>query len=222
MTAPLRLLQPLDAGLVLYLPFWEGAGIVAGDVSPFGNNGQLQGTPTWVAGKMGGYALSFNPATPDWVDCGSSDRLDISAELSVESWIKTAASATQGIMEKNIGEDINKQYSMFLYPPNTIYFRVVKGGTLYDALADAYPTLNQWYHVVGRYDGSEVSIWVNGAKQAVTATVAAPLDSGVGTLQVGRNPGATYYFNGVIDEVRVYNRALTPAEIFEHYYRFAR
>src|SRR6185295_7336602 len=76
--------------------------------------------------------------------------------------------------------------------------------------------LNTWYHVAGVYDASTrtLNVYVNGVLNngVLAGTVPATQVNSSVNVNIGRRTGG-FYFNGIIDEVRIYNRALTPAEI---------
>ena len=65
--------------------------------------------------------------------------------------------------------------------------------------SDSYPSTTGWTYVVGRYDCSEVSVWVNGEKQPTTAAVASPFASGNGVTLIGHLGSSVYPFNGVLE-----------------------
>ena len=72
--------------------------------------------------------------------------------------------------------------------------------------------MNTWTHLAATYDGTTVRLYVNGA-QVASRAVTGNLISSTGALRIGGNTIWGEYFSGLIDEVRIYNRALTPAEI---------
>jgi hypothetical protein len=72
--------------------------------------------------------------------------------------------------------------------------------------------LNEWSHVAVTYDGASMRLSVNGAEVASLAQTG-PIGSAPGVLRIGGNSVWGEYFSGLIDEVRVYNRALSAAEI---------
>jgi hypothetical protein len=79
------------------------------------------------------------------------------------------------------------------------------------------PSINTWYHVVGSWDGSMMRIYVNGEQKKSAGPFTGSLDTGTGNKYLGRYVSAGCEFNGLIDEVRVWNRALSPEEIRASY-----
>ena len=71
---------------------------------------------------------------------------------------------------------------------------------------------NVWTHLAGTYDGATVRLFVNGT-QVASAAITGAIATSTGALRIGGNSMWGEYFQGTIDEVRIYNRALTPAEI---------
>jgi len=188
----------------------------AQDSSGSGNNGTLVGNPTWVsAGKVGG-ALQFNGL--DYVECGAGPSLNITDAVTISAWIRLAGpTADQKIAGNQDG--VAGGYKLGVYsdrvefeirtPENSwVLNRDVAGGTVL--------TPNVWYHVAGVYSkGSYIATYVNGVLDRVLAT-SALLGSTTGTFKIGREPfwwGNFCFWNGMIDDLRVYNRTLAPAEI---------
>ena len=74
-----------------------------------------------------------------------------------------------------------------------------------------------WYHAVGTYDGSNIRLYLNGV-QATSTTQTGSLASASGALNIGRDPSNTLkLWNGLIDEVKVYNRAISANEVLDLY-----
>jgi hypothetical protein len=84
--------------------------------------------------------------------------------------------------------------------------RVVEG------TAAQAPAANVWTHVAGTYDGTTLRLYINGV-QVASVNRTGPIATSTGPLRIGGNSLWGEFFQGRIDEVRVYNRALTPAEI---------
>jgi hypothetical protein len=125
--------------------------------------------------------------------------LDITDAVTVAAWVKPASEHNGGILEKTVGGTVNTQYLFFLNSGSGTRFRVHRGSTNYTATSDSYPSTTGWTYVVGRYDGSEVSVWVNGEKQPTTAAVASPIASGNGVTLIGHLGSSVYPFNGVLE-----------------------
>ena len=196
-------------GGVLPIGWWkldENTGILAQDSSGNGNNGTLTNGPIWTQG-MNGPCLNFDGAD-DFVDCASPGILNFGNNpFSISVWFKnTAPSGYDTIVGKG-GFWANDEYQMYTLGGN-LHFYVDKGGTKYDTLYGI--STNQWYHAVGVYDGSYIKLYVNGI--FITQTAASGLNIGNATsFRIGRAGGDP--FAGLIDDVRVYNYALSQAQV---------
>ena len=209
------------AGLVAAYAFDEGTGTTVSDKS--GNN--LTGTivgATWTTGGKYGNALSFN-GTTNYVDLGNPTQLQLTGSMTVSAWVNAAANpADDGqIIAKS---DDNTGWQLKTTPdtgPETFGFAVSgSAGSHTQRYSTTVRSLSTWYHIAGTYDatGKTLNTYVNGVLNngALSGTVAASQVNSTVNVNVGRRAvgtGGGYYFNGLIDEVRVYNRALSQAEI---------
>lgn len=197
------------ANLVGYWKFDEGTGTTAADSSANGNNGTLVNGPMW-SGGIAGNALYFD-GTDDNVTVMDSNSLDLSNAFTLSAWVNPATTFTdfRSILVKN--------YKYYLYASVAGYcgdgsplggFSEITNNTV---CQPAPLPINTWTHLSVASDGSTLTLYRNGVAVA-TASVVETLSPSTGTLQVG---GSQYgeYFQGLIDEVRVYNRALTNSEI---------
>ena len=180
------------------------------------NNGDDYVSATGKTGKMGN-GQEFD-GSDDYGQAPYHSSLDVTDTLTVAAWVKPASEHNGGILEKTVGGTVNTQYLFFLNSGSGARFRVHKGSTNYTATSDSYPSIAEWTYVVGRYDGAEVSVWVNGEKQPTTAAVASPISSGNGVTLIGHLGSSVYPFNGPIDEVRVSDTPRSDAWIKASYH----
>ena len=186
------------------------------DFSASGNNGTISGATWTTSGKYGG-ALSFD-GTDDYVDCGNDASLDITGDISVEAWINPIDSGEGGL--GHIFKKLNILMFMKGAGDENIIFRIKVGGAIKEAVSTGdVVSYNSWHYVVGVFDGTNVLVYVDGVKFTGSAT-AGPIDGhSSADLIIGTDSvSASYTFNGTIDEVRIYNRALTADEIQMSYY----
>jgi hypothetical protein len=201
-------------GLVGYWSFSEGSGSTAGDASGNSNNGTLTNGPTWVTGKVGSGALSFD-GVDDSVSLGAPSVLTPSAALTISAWVKSTnptGAANEVIVDKQ-NASLNRYLLRITGTTGKMRFAV---GASSEIQVNANTTLaaNTWYHVAGVWNGADITVYVNGVSDATPVAVTGTITDGGEGIVIGR-PTVTNanYFNGSIDEVRIYNRALTQAEI---------
>jgi hypothetical protein len=198
-----------SVGLVAAYGFEEGAGTTTADVSGNGNTGTLAGA-TWTAsGMYGGRALSFNGAAH--VTVPDSASLDLTTAMTIEAWVmpSVAPSTWSSVVTK----DVDSYYLMGGTSPNgRPAFGATFGGIPYQiTFAPALLAVNQWTHLAATYDGTAVRLYVSGVEVA-TSPRTGPITTTNGVLTIGSN-SYDEYFSGLIDEIRIYNRALTVGEI---------
>ena len=201
-------------GLVLYLPFDEGSGDVAHDMSGNGNDGKLVKSPKWVTGKYG-WALEFDGS--NYVEVPDSDSLDIEEEITIAAWIfpKLTGSQWQGIVTK--GLDAQENYELLI---NTGGF--MHTGWLFDtgrlwADRGAAGTLSadKWQHIAVTYKPGEWVSYLNGEVVDRLTNANGKMVTDDEPLIIGDERPMNRLFQGIIDEVAVFNRALSQDEIKE-------
>jgi len=209
-----------DDGLVAEWHFDEGAGNVVEDSSGNGNDGVIYGA-TWVEGKYG-KALSFD-GVDDYVEIPDKPSLDIMDEITIEAWIHCYDSYdNQELISKVTFGTNQRSYELALGPDNKVRVAFTTDGT-----ADTWKkstdnkisvSKNQWTHAVGIYDGQTFYVYINGISDGSTDIGEYTIFSSSSPLSIGRHGmDGRRFFNGIIDEIRIYNRALSPEEIKQHY-----
>src|SRR3954451_5501150 len=198
------------AGLAAAYAFDAGSGTTAADASGTGNNGTISGA-TWSAAGKFGSALSFN-GTRAIVNIPDANSLDLTSGMTLEAWVRPAAlSGYRTVVMKDVPGELS--YALYasgdVNRPNT-WARI--GGVSRDATGTAALPLNTWTHQAATYNGTTLLLYVNGA-QASSRTVSGSITTSANPFHVGGNPVWGEYFSGLIDEVRVYNRALGVSEI---------
>src|SRR5437870_2956511 len=189
--------------------FDEGAGSLASDSSGNGNAGSLLGGTAWAAGKLG-QALSFDGVSGN-VTAATTAGLNLSTTLTMAAWINPSdVTAYRTIVAK--GAFWQRGYGMNLINGKLNLVKVGIGDVTSSVLLSA----GTWQHVAITWNAatSEVKFYLNGAlaQTVIDASVVnAPLDSD--NLLVGFWLGGGSYFAGAMDELRVYNRVLSAADI---------
>ncbi|MFA6328553.1 MAG: LamG-like jellyroll fold domain-containing protein, partial [Candidatus Micrarchaeia archaeon] len=211
-----------DPSLKLYMPFEEGSGTVARDWSTYGNDGALT-SGTWASGKYGG-ALSFN-GNNTAVSVGAPASLEATGGVTLSAWIyplpRNFTNKYFGLMAPIISKGTwsTVNYELQLSEANQVSFVHRNNGNLiYENFNLPSSILNGWHHVAASVCNSvacnnTVYFYLDGALigGASVAEDGGVLPTAGQTFLVGGLGG--YGFNGTIDEVRVYDRALSADEI---------
>jgi hypothetical protein len=209
----------IDYGLVGYWSFDEGAGTTAYDASGKGNNGTLVNGPKWTNGKFG-QALSFD-GVDDYVDFGDIDMLEFTgtAPFSVAAWLwLDPAISSSHIISKEGSSATGVQGWQFGWLGSTIRLIRWRDGNP-NVCSFTVPT-GKWIHVVFTYDGSIIRGYLNGGFQTSLSSTFEIIGTAY-PFRIGARPYGGYYYKGLIDEVRIYNRALSEEEIRYLYNRGA-
>ena len=208
-------------GLVLYLPFDKPAddnGVIR-DESGAGNDGRVSGAK-WVAdGKFGGaYQFSITNLT-DRIVIPNSDTLNPD-NITVAAWVKAAD--TDGFWNRIVDKDFRNAYCLDL--GGDYNGKVHRGKLQFETSKGAIEASgrvlndNKWHHVAAVYDGQTIRCYLDGTGPNHPVKTPGPLKKSGWDLCIGNsvvNYGTDEFlaFNGLIDEVRIYNRALSPDEI---------
>ncbi len=188
----------------------ESTGTIAYDMSGNGVNGTLGGTWTRATGTICavGGCLVLNGASTN-IALGTSTGLNITGNLSIVAWVKTTSTAAQGLVGKGPPSG-SSGYLSYIWSSGVADFYSSGGG----GHVQSVRTVNDgsWHLIAIVLSGTNLSFYVDGAFD-VTRTSAAPLST-TNTGVIGRESDSSgSYFNGLLDDVRVYNRALSAAEI---------
>lgn len=197
------------SGLVGYWPMDEGSGTETYDASANGNNGTLVGNPAWATGKVGS-AVTFN-GTSQYADLGDASALQNSV-MTVEAWIKTSqTSGSMEILNKDSAFDMEVNYSsLAIYDPSS--GNVCSSGV---NVADG-----NWHQIVVSYNGGVTNgtvIYIDGVQKA-TCTWKPQNQTADLTVGAAYSGGSiSGGFNGTIDQIKIFNRILSPQEVAAEY-----
>jgi hypothetical protein len=201
---------PPPSGLVAAYGLNAGSGSVVADGSGSGNGGTVSGAVWTAAGKFGG-ALSFDGVN-DWVTVNDSGSLDLTGAMTLEAWVRP--SALGGMWRTVVFKERpgGMVYSLYANQDTSRPVGQVFIGSERNAVGSASLPLNAWSHLAATFDGSSLRLYVNGVLVSTTAVTGSMVAS-TGVLRLGGNSVWSEWFAGVIDEVRVYSRALTQAQV---------
>jgi len=205
------LTRTADADLIGWWRFDEGAGTTATDSSGKGNDAGFAGSPVWVEDGKLGKALKFNGSS-DYLAAPDSESLDINGDqLSIAAWINGEDwPAANHILRKIADTGTGSIYMIRVQPDSVrVYLNTSAGETIVQGTT-VLPT-NEWNHTALTYDGAQALIYVNG-RVDIAMDVSGEVTQSDNELRIGRGEPAGY-FMGMIDDVRLYNHALTEDEL---------
>ena len=177
------------------------------------NDGTLYGDPTYTNDTPGGESLfGLNlDGTGDYIGCGTNDSLDLpDGDFTIESWVKPSNTSLEAIAGKNLFT-----YNAWgLYQLGRFYFQFRGTGSASLCQADSIYTIGNWYHVAATKDGNILRLYINGVlQQDVETTTESPSTSSY-SFDIGTTGwSSNYNFEGKVDDVRVWDVALTENEI---------
>ncbi|MCZ6801975.1 MAG: LamG domain-containing protein [Nitrospirae bacterium] len=207
--------QDIDESLLLYMSFDTVDGDTVPDHSLHGNDGEIAGNPKLVDGKFG-KALEFNGQS-DWVTVPHAEILTVDKEVTVMAWINTprhtgpGGAQWQGILAKGNGQ---RSYSLYTdQAVSGLHFSVGGSGTQ----SAVQVALDEWQHVTAQVvKGNTHRYYINGELAGEFGGQNPP--PGVADTEdalIGKTHEGSREFEGLIDEVRIWNRALTEDEVKE-------
>ncbi|MGW5686029.1 LamG-like jellyroll fold domain-containing protein [Nonomuraea sp. NPDC003754] len=200
---------PATPGLVAAYGMDEGTGTTVGDSSGQHNTGAATDT-TWASGKHG-KALSFN-GTSSWVTVPHAQSLRLTNTLTFSAWVQPATVAGyRTVLSK---ENTNgHSYGLYASYGGEPLGWLENATTSKSVVGDDPLPLNQWSHLAVTYNGTIVTLYLNGTQIDQTPMTGNLADNG-GALRLGGNSiWLDEFYSGLIDDVRIYNRVQTASEI---------
>jgi hypothetical protein len=235
---PAQILEDMNAGHplvgtpvgspILHYTLDEGYGDTAHDSSPQGNNGNLYGTcpedatcPSWSNSGKFGKALSFDGG--DYLVVSHDTSLVMTQDMTISAWInKNDTSGSEMIVEKGLNDDDN--YAFYVGDDKLTFEYLDSGGpptySSYQEQTGSVTSAGTWYHVVAVFDDTndKFTFYNNGVESYSTTNTESLYGDQTDDLYIGRqNAASPVYFNGKIDEVKIYNFALTDSQVLTEY-----
>ena len=212
--------------LIAYWAMDETSGSIAHDTGALpANDATTVAAPTWVPGRIGN-ALQFN-GTTQYATTPDSNDLDITTAITIAAWVKPEKVGSSNIPQQLVqkaatggtnGYEIGLTGATSTAPQKAyIRFNEASNGDAFRVTSTTlYPTNGTtWIHIAGTWDGTTIRFYYNGVAQGTPVAFAGPIAANTRALSLG-GPAtfdANRLFKGAMDDVRVYNRALSPAEI---------
>jgi len=202
---------PVSGGLVAAFGFEEQRGTTVYDASGNGNHGTVSGARRLTSTPFG-RALRFD-GVDDWVTINDNPSLSLATGMTLQAWVYPTAAMkgwATALVKELSGQPV---YSLYANGDGQRPASIVTTGGAERILSSGgtLPT-NAWTHLASTYDGANQMLYVNGVLVGSRPQAGSISISG-GKLRIAGNSVWGEYFAGYIDEVRVYNRALSQAEI---------
>ncbi len=199
--------------LVAHYRFDEGQGNSTQDSSGRGNHGVLVGGPTWTMGRTGG-ALQFTAEVARRVEIPGSRSLDdLGPAFTLAAWIWTYGSGWQQTIASRLSSQTKNYAFSFLFFQDELGFDGVNGQVFRHKI-EGFSNM-RWYHVAARYDGTSVTLYLDGVVLGTRPIEVGMTDPTqpvmIGAVREGDNVFSSW--NGRLDDVMIYDRALSPDEI---------
>ncbi|MGW5238720.1 PQQ-dependent sugar dehydrogenase [Monashia sp. NPDC004114] len=208
---------PQPGAVLAGYAFDEGSGTLAADASGRGLTGTLTGGATWGAGKYGS-ALLLNGQN-QYVALGNPPALRLTGSMTVSAWINSSSFPADDAAVVSRRGSIGMQLDTTIdRGPRTIGFKLTNaaGNDMFRYGATAM-LAGTWYHIAGVYNAatSSLDVYLNGVLDngALVGTVTSTQQNSPDDVLIGRRAGGGFEFLGSLDDVRIYDRALTPSEI---------
>ena len=210
-----------DPSLVGWWRFDETSGTVAADSSGNGNDATLYGGPQWVTGTLGG-AVQIDGGD-DYLEAAPSESLNVTGSaITLTAWVYfDDVSVVQIILAKVFNNTIHTSpyfsYGLHILSngrgrcwlslkSNAESFAMAPTGTV---------TAQRWHHMAGVYDGAQIRLYLDGQIVATT-NATGDLNAYPDTIyRMGNNGGLTEPMGGMLDDIRIYKRTLSEAELYD-------
>jgi hypothetical protein len=197
--------------LIAQWPLDESSGDVVPDIIG-GNNGEFKGKLKWVPAKFGN-GLEFDAADNNYVEIPRADELEFADSMTLMAWVNVEAVTGR--------EEIISYADSYVIriDGNVFNGHIFQGGDWHTANGTTSVQTDKWYFVAMTYDSNDVNIYVNGE---FDGSIAAPgkIDYQDFPLCFGyfpADPGQSWWFTGILDEVEIWNQAMTEDEIMTAY-----
>jgi predicted alpha-1,2-mannosidase len=231
--ASVDVVSDVTNGLEAHWAFDEGSGTTTANSAPdaINNTGTLVNGTSWVSpGKIGPAALNFSDSSHPYVEVPDAADLDPTNGLTVSAWVYPLDwNGNHRIVEKgNNANGLNYGDNQYRLTAESnvlkfeLYLDTANGFSAVDVTA-ALPSVNAWHFIAGTWDGTNLNLYVDNVLVATNSNAIGTLPAygstadAPGPLFIGNkndsdgNSGDA--FNGNIDDVRIYNRAITAAEV---------
>jgi Concanavalin A-like lectin/glucanases superfamily len=202
-----------EAHLLAKYDFEEISSGTVVDISGNGNTGTLENSPVLTGERTAGNsAVQLVNSSSQYVNCGRSSSLNGTDELTIDIWAKADTLQESGIdwiLGKGSLVSPKSGYSLRLWHKELAFF-VVGSSDTYSTVYGPSLEENIWYHIIAVYKGGEyMKLYVNGIEYSNTTNIPTSIEASSSyDLEIGAGSYCGYYWDGQIDEVKIYNKAL--------------
>ena len=200
---------PRSGGLVGHWTMDEGNGSTASDESGNGNHAEISGA-SFSNPKVGKSSLKFN-GQGDYAHVPHSPSLDLSSGITLATWINPD-NLKGGLNYSHIVSK-NNAYKLYSHTDEAIRFEIyTRNGGVRNNLSSIQLLESGWTHIAGTYDGSMMRLYING-EMVQTREAKGPINKNDHAVYIGARNEFGYFFDGNIDDLRIYNRPLNDEEV---------
>ena len=204
--------DPINRSLMACYTFAEGAGSKTYDASGLGHSGTMTLAPPWANGALGGKSLSFNGSTEAYISSSGFAYTGI-GQLTMTCWLNPAAAGAQNhgiIVWRGGGSTVT---GMIFSGTGILGYMWQDSSSAYLWKGGPVPTVGAWNFVVLTINlgNAQYYMWSNGVLTSASNTFSSTAAI-LNNVQIGRDPLGGRVYNGLIDNVRIYNRILSQSE----------
>jgi PKD repeat protein len=190
--------------------FEESGGNIVKDSSEHGNHGTIKQAIRVKTGRYG-KGLKFDGIN-DWVTVKDSESLDLTSGFTLEAWVKPDSIRRSSVIVKQ--QQQGTVYDLYAYEDRDLPFSSFNDNFDYNPISGQEPLpIRKWSHLATTFDGTSQRLYINGVLVGTAQTKIGLIQQSNGVLRIGGNSVWGDFFQGYIDEVRIYNYALSAKVI---------
>lgn len=191
----------ITTGLAMHLKFNEAGGTTAADATGNNNNGNLNNGAVFSTGKIGN-AVSLNGSN-QYLTVNNSGSLNPTSAITLSVWIKASSLTGNRVIFKK--QNWSASYELAIYG-GQLTFNLNGPGSV----STAAPSTGVWHLITATYDGAAKKIYVDGS---ISQAASGPIGTNGEAIMIGTSGGWENYFSGLVDDARIYNRALSQTDV---------
>ena len=187
------------------------------DKSGFGRDGTITGAKIPYPGKLG---QALKVGSDNYVEVANEENFLYIDSFTISTWVKNITNTNNARIAIVSDNSNHKAFDMYRTSGGNLVFNIYNDGGegVANSCSSCVTETNSWYHVVGVFDGSNTKIYVNGVLKNTNTNASIDLANVTSSsLFFGCESGGSSCINGVVDDMRLYNRALSQTEIVELY-----